>query len=185
MADSFRLGLDADRLVLWSDSTDRATVDEFRAGGDHLREIDVVDRAGQSLYPRDYLETLTTLQHSVEAVELQTGQDYPLKVVAVDDRFDLSFTVAPRIDEDGATGDQLRSIPTVAAGQQTETQVEPDAYAIVDESYENPVGTWFRNDAAEHRFNEQAARDRAAELEEKVPIGIYQLTAQRIAEHSG
>lgn len=179
MNESFQLGVDADRLVLWSETDARGTVDEFRAGGDHIQEITVKDGPIASLYSRDYLETFQKLQHSIDTVEVQTGTDFPVQVVAVDDRFDLSFTVAPRIDEDDTTTTDLRSVQIFETDQQLDDRSEPDVYAIVDESYQNPVEMWFKNDDAEYRIDRGDARERAAELDQKhVPVSVYAVSAR-------
>ena len=178
MQDSFCLGMDAHRMVLWSESDARGTVDEFRVGGEYVQNIAVEDRSVRSLYSRDYLETLQKLQHSVKTVAVKTGTDFPLRIEAVDEPYELSLIVAPRVDEDGTAPEELQSVRTFTAGEQ---QAEPDAYAIVDESFENPVEAWLQNDDAEHRMDEQAARDRADELDrEKVPVSLYALTARRM-----
>jgi hypothetical protein len=178
MQDSFCLGVDTDRLVLWSESDARGTVDEFRVGGEHVEEIAVEDRSVRSRYSREYLETLRKLQHSVETVAVKTGTDFPLRIKAVDVPYELSFIVAPRVDEDGTAPEKLQPMRTFTAGEQ---QAEPDAYAIVDESFENPVDAWLQNDDAEHRMDKQEARDRADELDrEKVPVSLYALMARRV-----
>lgn len=179
MNESFQLGVDADRLVLWSETDARGTVDEFRAGGDHVQEITVKDGPVASLYSRDYLETLQKLQHSIDTVEVRTGTDFPLEVAVVDDRFDLSFTVAPRIDEDDTITTNLRSVQIFDTDQQLDDRSEPDVYAIVDESYQNPVEMWFKSDDAEYRIDRGDARERAAELDRKhVPVSVYAVTAR-------
>jgi len=184
IGETFQVGVNTDRLTMWRKTDDRRSVHEFQAGSEYVDTLTVEDGPVVSTYSRDYLWPLNKLQHSVKTVKIKTGTDFPVTIEAVGESYSLSYTVAPSIDENGTSPSEIPSLDTSSVEQQNDredAERSADAYAVVDESYANPVEKWFNSPEAEHRFDEDAARERAAKLEKSnVPVGVYAVTVQPV-----
>lgn len=75
---------------------------EFPANSDYLHGPCVDDGTGSvaSLYSVEYLENLRKLKNTATWFKVRFATDFPLKVSATDDRFKLSYILAPRIEEE-------------------------------------------------------------------------------------
>lgn len=101
MDDSMQLTLTEDQLVLESsgDGESQSTRVTFPENSDHLHAVKLEDGRVRSLYSRDYLENIKQLKQVVKRATLSFSSDYPLRVEASNNWFQLEYTVAPRIEE--------------------------------------------------------------------------------------
>lgn len=100
MGESTQFTLREDRFVMASDVDNQVARVRFPDGSDHLHAVRLSEGPVCSMYSTEYLEIVKGLKHTVQRLRLQFGTDHPLKLGTSNDRFELSFVLAPRIEEE-------------------------------------------------------------------------------------
>lgn len=98
MDTSVEIALDAETLSLASTDGDNSAAVEIPATSDYLHAVHVAEPA-TSLFSVDYLMSFKKLKRTIDRVQIELGDDYPVRFTADEDRFRYQLYIAPRIEE--------------------------------------------------------------------------------------
>lgn len=98
MDTSVEITLDEETLSLASTDGDNSAAVEIPANSDYLHAVHVTEPA-TSLFSVDYLMSLKKLKRTIDRVQIELGDDYPVRFTADEDRFRYRLYIAPRIEE--------------------------------------------------------------------------------------
>lgn len=104
VGDSLTISADGEALLIESEGDSSGVRFKLEKGSESLLDLKVLkEDVGQikSIFSLDYLNKIIKAKKLSDTVTLQLGDDFPLKVdFKVPDKLELSFTLAPRIEEE-------------------------------------------------------------------------------------
>jgi len=99
VSDSVTISADSDSINIISKG-DQSNVD-FEISGDSEGVIELEGSQAKSMFSLDYLNKMIGAKSLSDTVALKLGEDFPMRLeFVVPDKADLSFVLAPRIEED-------------------------------------------------------------------------------------
>lgn len=99
VSDSVTISADSETINIISDG-DQSNVN-FEISGDSEGVIDLDGGEAKSMFSLDYLSKMIGAKSLSDTVNLKLGEDFPMRLeFVVPDKADLSFVLAPRIEED-------------------------------------------------------------------------------------
>jgi len=98
MDTSVAITLGEETLSLASTDGDTSAAVEIPATSDYLHAVHASEPA-TSLFSVDYLSSVKKLKRTIDRVQIELGDDYPVRFTAEEDRFRYRLYIAPRIDE--------------------------------------------------------------------------------------
>ncbi|MFB6245281.1 MAG: proliferating cell nuclear antigen (pcna) [Candidatus Nanohaloarchaea archaeon] len=99
VSDSVTISADSDTINIVSEG-DQSNVD-FEISGDSDGVIELEGSEAKSMFSLDYLNKMIGAKSLSDTVTLKLGEDFPMRLeFVVPDKADLSFVLAPRIEED-------------------------------------------------------------------------------------
>jgi len=104
VGDSLTISADGDAILIESEGDSSGVRFKLEEGSDSVLDLKVLkEEAGQvkSIFSLDYLNKIIKAKKLSDTVTLQLGDDFPLKIdFKVPDKLELSFILAPRIEEE-------------------------------------------------------------------------------------
>jgi proliferating cell nuclear antigen len=99
VSDSVTVSADSDEIRIISKG-DQSNVD-FTISGDSDGVIELEGTEAESMFSLDYLSKMMGAKSLSDTVNMKLGEDFPMRLeFVVPDEADLSFVLAPRIEED-------------------------------------------------------------------------------------
>ena len=99
VSDSVTISADSDSINIVSEG-DQSNVD-FEISGDSEGVIELDGSEAKSMFSLDYMNKMIGAKSLSDTVALNLGEDFPMRLeFVVPDKADLSFVLAPRIEED-------------------------------------------------------------------------------------
>jgi proliferating cell nuclear antigen len=99
VSDSVTVSADSDEIRIISKG-DQSNVD-FTISGDSDGVIELEGTEAESMFSLDYLSKMMGAKSLSDTVKMKLGEDFPMRLeFVVPDEADLSFVLAPRIEED-------------------------------------------------------------------------------------
>lgn len=98
MDTGIEITLDEATLSLASTDGENSAAVEIPANSDYLHAVEVAEPA-TSLFSVDYLISLKKLKRTIDRIQIELGNDYPVRFTAEETRFRYRLYIAPRIEE--------------------------------------------------------------------------------------